>query len=510
MPGPGNILITVEAATSKAVSEMSNFQRAMDSSLSTSDRMRAGLRAAAIPAAAALAAIAAASYKAVEAAEQHQAVSERLATSLHNTTGATTDQADAMMSYIDHLELASGISESQLAPAFQVLAKATGDTSDAQGLLNIAMDVSASSGKDVVTVANAMAKAHEGNIGALARVVPGLSEATKKSGDFNTAMAELSQTTGGAWVNAANTAEGQQKRLGVAVDQLNRSLGAVLLPILQEILPLLTRLAVFATDNTKAIQILVAVVATLSAGILVANAAMKAYEVLQVAIKAATVAWTAAQWLLNAALEGNPIGVVIVAVAALAAGIIYAYKHSETFRDVVHGAFAAVEAAAHALAAAFSALLDAASAAFAWIAAHWQLGAFAFGPLAAAVDLIADHWNTVAGAARAAGEAMAGAINAVVSAIHSAISAVEALIGALGRIHVPSISLPHIPGVLSAPVVAGAGSPFARGAPAPTWQTSGGATTTINVYGAVDPEGTARTIQRLLAGSDRRMGRTAR
>ncbi len=57
-----------------------------------------------------------------------------------------------------------------------------------------------------------------------------------------------------------------------------------------------------------------------------------------IAIAWATVAtntWTAAQWLLNTALTMNPIGWVILAIAALAAGIIYAYYHSEEFRKYV-------------------------------------------------------------------------------------------------------------------------------------------------------------------------------
>lgn len=54
--------------------------------------------------------------------------------------------------------------------------------------------------------------------------------------------------------------------------------------------------------------------------------------------------WAAAQWLLNAALDANPIGLIVIAIAALVAGIIYAYKHSATFRAIVIGAFTAIKA----------------------------------------------------------------------------------------------------------------------------------------------------------------------
>jgi hypothetical protein len=63
-------------------------------------------------------------------------------------------------------------------------------------------------------------------------------------------------------------------------------------------------------------------------------------------ISLATRAWAAAQVLLNIALTANPIGLIIVAIAALVAGLIIAYKKSETFRNIVKGAFDAIAAAA--------------------------------------------------------------------------------------------------------------------------------------------------------------------
>lgn len=60
---------------------------------------------------------------------------------------------------------------------------------------------------------------------------------------------------------------------------------------------------------------------------------------------AATKAWAAVQWVLNAALAANPIGLIIVAIAALVAGIILAYKNSETFRKIVQAAFNGVKTA---------------------------------------------------------------------------------------------------------------------------------------------------------------------
>lgn len=64
-----------------------------------------------------------------------------------------------------------------------------------------------------------------------------------------------------------------------------------------------------------------------------------------IAASAASKAWAATQWLLNAALSANPIGLVVIAVAALVGGIILAYQKSETFRNIVDAAMDVVHAA---------------------------------------------------------------------------------------------------------------------------------------------------------------------
>lgn len=69
-------------------------------------------------------------------------------------------------------------------------------------------------------------------------------------------------------------------------------------------------------------------------------------------VKAATVLWTGAQWLLNAALSANPIGLVVLGIAALVAAFVLAWKHSETFRNIVLGVWEKVKGAARAFASA--------------------------------------------------------------------------------------------------------------------------------------------------------------
>src|SRR5215831_898494 len=452
MAGPGDILITIGAKTAEAVGELGHLDRALEKTATTGDKIKSGLAKAALPAAAALTGLTAAAVSAGKAAMEDAALYAHFETALGNTTNATQAQIKATEEYIGKTEQATGVADDQLVPAFEALARATGDTTEAQGLMNQVLDISAATGKDVETVANAVAKAHEGQTMALAKLAPGLSEAARKSKDFDVIMGELADTTGGAMANAANTAQGQMARLKIATGNLNEQMGYILLPILQKLLPMLTQMAIFAQQNSTVIAALAGVIAVLSAGILAANVAIKAYQALQIAVKVATAAWTAAQWLLNAALTANPIGLVVAAIAALAAGLVIAYKKSETFRDIVQAALRGVQAAADALAQGFRALWDMAKSAFDWIVAHWQVALFAFGPIGAAIALVAMNWDKVAAAAKAAGDLMMSVLNSVTGAINAAVGAVEGLISALGRIHVPDIHLPHIPGVSMAGV----------------------------------------------------------
>lgn len=56
----------------------------------------------------------------------------------------------------------------------------------------------------------------------------------------------------------------------------------------------------------------------------------------------ASKALAAGQWLVNAAMRANPIGLVITALTLLVGGFILAYRKSETFRNIVNGALGSV------------------------------------------------------------------------------------------------------------------------------------------------------------------------
>jgi hypothetical protein len=124
---------------------------------------------------------------------------------------------------------------------------------------------------------------------------------------------------------------------------------------------------------------------------------------------AATKAATAGQWLLNAALSANPIGLIIIGLVALAAGLVIAYKKSETFRNIVNGAFHAVTGAVKPVLNVFThGIPNAISGVVGFVKSHWKpIIAIILGPLglvvagvAGHIDDIKDKFNDVVGFVR--------------------------------------------------------------------------------------------------------------
>jgi hypothetical protein len=172
----------------------------------------------------------------VKSAIEDEAAQLRLANALKNVTAATDAQISAVEEQILKTSLATGVADDQLRPALQRLATATGSVTKSQDLLNLALDISAATGKSVETVSNALGKAYEGNTSSLSRLGVGLSTAEIKTLGLEGTVKQLAETFGGAATVQANTFEGQIARLKVGFDEAKESVGAALLPTLQRLL----------------------------------------------------------------------------------------------------------------------------------------------------------------------------------------------------------------------------------------------------------------------------------
>jgi hypothetical protein len=151
-------------------------------------------------------------------------------------------------------------------------------------------------------------------------------------------------------------------------------------------------------------------------------------------------AWAGAQWLLNAAMDANPIGLVIVGVAALAAGFILAYRKSETFRRIVDGAVNGVKDAAVAVVHWFSrsfvpfftdTIPGAFNATVSWVKRNWPvILAVLTGPVGLATLFITRHWDTITGAFRDAKNWVVGGFQRAWAAVRGVLTGpVNAAVG---------------------------------------------------------------------------------
>lgn len=176
--------------------------------------------------------------------------------------------------------------------------------------------------------------------------------ATSEGGQFYNGMLEASQTFNGRLSTlkdnvAALTGEltsGLFSALGDIIVKANELVVSITeddakMAALKETIGVLTAAVVAVTAAVLSYKATVAATTTITA---LCTAATTAKAAADKAAGAGAKGLAVAQAALNAVLSANPIGLVVAALAALAAGLVTAYHTSETFRNIVNGAFQAV------------------------------------------------------------------------------------------------------------------------------------------------------------------------
>ena len=278
-----------------------------------------------------LAAAGAAAVKWSQMAAEDEESAVKMATAFRNSAHATKQQVAATEAWITAQGKSVGVADDELRPALSKLIAVTHDVGKAQDLTSLAMDVSAGSGKSLETVTMALVKAQNGSVGGLSRLGIATKDAKGKTRDLNDIMKDLAKTYKGQASKAADTTAGKQKKLKLQLDELQESIGYKLLPVMSKLAEAGLGMVDWIDKNQKTVGILVAALGSLVAVVWLINAATKA--------------WTAVQLALNVAMSANPVGIIIIAIAALVAAFVVAYKKSETFRNIVNGALGAIGAA---------------------------------------------------------------------------------------------------------------------------------------------------------------------
>ncbi len=169
----------------------------------------------------------------IKAAAEDEKAQKQLALALKNV-GLSRDAASSE-DYIQRLQSEFGILDDKLRPAYQTLAVATRDTNKAQQLLNLSLDISASTGKDLSSVTAALSRAFLGNNTALGKLGVGISKADLKAGKFENIISQLETTFAGSATQAANTFQGSIDKLGVASANVQEIIGEGLIDAIRSL-----------------------------------------------------------------------------------------------------------------------------------------------------------------------------------------------------------------------------------------------------------------------------------
>lgn len=212
-------------------------------------------------------------------------------------------------------------------------------------LVNLGYDVAALKGIDIETWVTKFSKAMiDGNLSLkeMQTLVPELTdsvykqaESLFKAGKAQDAMNLLITEGQKKYGNAAESQVTGSQRIDKAMKDLYETIGTKVAPIVEKLSKFLADMLDWITRNQAVIIPLITVLGGFAAIILTLNAGLTAYNAIMSAWKVATTLATTAQTLFNAVMAANPIGLVVIAIAALIAIIVLLVKNWDTVTEVV-------------------------------------------------------------------------------------------------------------------------------------------------------------------------------
>jgi hypothetical protein len=273
------------------------------------------------------------------------------------------DATDQIMQFSKTSASAIGLSQKatlEAAADFAIFGKAAGLSGKQLGnfsteLLTLAADLASFNNASIEETINAIGAGLRGESEPLRRfgvllsadavnaeaLAMGLAKSNKEITDQDKVLARqsliLQQTTiqQGDFARTAEGAANAQRILAAQVEDSKTKIGQGLLPVYQQMLKLLVPLTEWTSKNASALGSMILVVGGLAAGIIALNYTVKAingtFEAFNNIMKLAT----AAQALFNVVMGLNPAALVVIAIVALGAAFVAAYKNIEPFRDLI-------------------------------------------------------------------------------------------------------------------------------------------------------------------------------
>jgi hypothetical protein len=305
----------------------------------TGEKAQFALKKAALPAILALGALAGMASKTIAAGEAAATANARIE-QINESMGLFGDATDKvnkrLIEYANVTARATGIDQNQIKLAqaklltFKELAMSADEAGGAfDRATQAAIDMGAAGFGDAATNAVQLGKALNDpikGVTALAKSGVTFTEQEKEkikvlvqSGKLLEAqemvLKAIEIQVGGTAEATANDSD----KMKVAFSQLSESVGIILLPVFKDLTAVLMKVADFARENSRVIVILAGGIGALAVTVIAVNAAMKVY-------KATLVIITAAQALFNFVMSANPIGLAIIAIAAIVAALVILEK----------------------------------------------------------------------------------------------------------------------------------------------------------------------------------------
>lgn len=422
----------------------------LDTASSKFDKFESTMGKLAVPAAAALGGIVAFGKTAVDEASRVQ----QAYGALDSVFGKN---ADVVKGWANDAATSVGLSKGEYAEFASVLGaqlnNLTGDAdlamSGTQDLIGLGADLAATFGGTTSEAVDALSSALRGeadpaekyglalnqttvNARLAEKGLDGLTGEALTAAKAQTVMELATEQAGGAvgqYGRELDTVAGAQQTASAQWKNAKSDLGEALLPAVAAVTSKLADMARWLSDNKSVVLAVTGVVAGLASAILLVNGAIKAWKAIQLAWTGVQKAATAAQWLWNAAMNANPVMLVVTAITALVGVVIYLWNTNEGFRNFILGMWEGIKAAAvaawewikTAVMTVVNALTTAWQGFYSWIQGVWA----GIQAAAAAVwNWLANIVQTVVAAITAYIEAYKAVVLAVWNAIQAAAGAV--------------------------------------------------------------------------------------
>ena len=173
------------------------------------------------------------SRQAIKAFAADENAARSLGMTLKNLNLDYLGASESVNQYISRLEKQTGVLDDELRPAMDRLLRATSSLTESQKLLNLALDISAGTGKDLTTVSQALQKAYLGNNASLGRLGVGLSKAELTTSSFLDIQTRLTELFAGQAQSAADGYLGSLNKLTIASNNAKEIIGKDLLDAMQ-------------------------------------------------------------------------------------------------------------------------------------------------------------------------------------------------------------------------------------------------------------------------------------